>query len=68
MVFAPFVTSIDYLPNAKMQAMSRPVTNGVMVKLGWVPLDKRSEISQDPPMEPYEFTDKDYDFNNVKMR
>lgn len=29
-----------------------------MVNMGWVPLDKKDEISTEPPCEPIEFTDK----------
>ena len=64
MVFAPMVTSQDYLPNARQVPSSRPVVNGLMVNLGWVPLDKKKEISTEPPVEAFEFTDKDFNYSN----
>lgn len=32
-----------------------------MVNLGWVPLENKNDISRDPPTDPYEFTDEDFD-------
>ena len=39
-----------------------------MLNVGWVPLDKKDDISTDPPVEEHEDTDEDKNFNHVKMR
>ena len=39
-----------------------------MLNLGWVPVNKKDEISVDPPVEAYEYTDKDHDAINIHMR
>lgn len=62
MVFAPLLTSIDYPPSANLQAMTRPVQNGLMVNLGWVPVENKKDISCDPPVEAFEFGPENFDY------
>ena len=67
LVFAPFYTSIDHLPLARRQTMSKPVSNGIMLNLGWVPADKKDEISVDPPVEEFEAPADHYEINEGKL-
>ena len=38
-----------------------------MVNLGWVPLDKRNEISKEPPVEAIEWTNDMFNKNSCKF-
>lgn len=60
MVFAPFLTAIDYIPSNIKQINSRPIHTGIIVNLGWVPVENRQEISTEPPVEPIEFNEDMY--------
>jgi hypothetical protein len=57
MVLAPFLTAIDFIPSNFKPISSRPIHTGIMVNLGWVPVEKRQEISTEPPVEPIEFNE-----------
>jgi hypothetical protein len=61
MVLAPFITSVDYPPTAKKANIVRPVQTGIMVNVGWVPLDKKNEISTDPPVEEKDLSEIEFD-------